>query len=1014
MNRMRNNCKLCGKKSKFKCMQCGKVSYCSRECQFKDWIYHKSTCHNYNILSLNKKMNSPSNINYLTKTKNDLIRDININNNFNDINNINNNGISITEGNNFGKNFKLLKQTQKNNVSKFPFMKNLKDIMFMKLSINSNEEINEKNLELYKNILQNKKILLLYDLLKKHRKYIIENVLLDPNKTYFFATTLSFKEKYIEIENYIFNFIFLIKFLYELGDKNSLFKAKQALNYLTKELLDYKNEGLLTYSINTIFKRCFVVIRSKTIFQNIAYCYEIIKKYLLLISCLMKVSKQLELPKLYYKFIDHYGKIFDLALKVISTTHSTEKIILKSNLLFNIGNLFVQKNLLNSSIKLYKEVINIQTNLEPYSFVFGASYYNLCILYYVMGNMKNCEMYLNDLFEEIEKCDGLMIKTKKHQEDFLRFKSKLLLFSAEVNMEKENYSKAIDNLKEVINHIETTSQKERHKTQQTIIDKKFILLGNICSGSNKNIDIIYNSNKKLLNVKQKNNESKSSGLLRDKEKKVKYKINNNDKSSIEYLYDVDFFNKTTDKLHFNEKIKEYVNGFLDAILFLIKEKEIKLRENQGYQKRKRSKRNNSDKKFFKLKSPTVIYSKNGKFNLDGRIFMERSRRNEKFYSSLSKSRKKIKSSTLNVFNKKENNLKEKNERIFEAIEEESRFIHEKTAQNILTYFNNEMTKKVKIINNEGDISDFKYFLMLLTSLSYQQLKILNSAQNVNMSPELLNNLPIYFNRQFKNTLSPAQRNLFDKLRLLSLIRCKVLANPNKKISLRNINFNIFHTDIILNDVKFKQYSDIANKIREIIDSGYGVFQRRGSTKFDKTIKSEKLLLSSEKSDDSISGKSKAENNFIKEYISLKSKKNQYILNLSDSIDSDEYRYFKFENKFDLEKFRGILIEDLISNYYDEYPEEDIDNMKFLIESPMFVQLLNSLNFDDILDLDRDHSLLFELLQNEIKKIEGYQYQQNEENEENEEEQKSEEIFLSSDSSHNEIEINIDEKDLETI
>ena len=89
-------------------------------------------------------------------------------------------------------------------------------------------------------------------------------------------------------------------------------------------------------------------------------------------------------------------------------------------------------------------------------------------------------------------------------------------------------------------------------------------------------------------------------------------------------------------------------------------------------------------------------------------------------------------------------------------------------------------------------------------------------------------------------------------------------------------------------------------------------------------------------------------------------------------------------------------------------------MKFLIESPMFVQLLNSLNFDDILDLDRDHSLLFELLQNEIKKIEGYQYQQNEENEENEEEQKSEEIFLSSDSSHNEIEINIDEKDLETI
>ena len=1011
MNRMRYNCKLCGKKGKYKCTQCGKVSYCSRECQFKDWVNHKKNCHNYNILSLNKRMKSPSNKNDIIITKNDSIlnKSINETNSPKDINYTSRNRKTTTQENNFAKNLKPLKQTQVNNTPKFPFMKNIKDIIFMKLNINTNtEQNNDKNFDLFKKILQNKKIFLLYDLLKKHRKYIIENVLLAPKKTYFFASTESFRDKFIEIENYIFNFIFLIKFLYDLGDNVSLFKARQALNYLSKEMLDYKNDGLLTYSINTIFKRCLVIIRSNSVFQNIGYCHEIIKKYLLLISCLIKLSKQLDIPKLYLKYIDHYGKTFELALKVISTSHTTEKIILKSNLLFNIGNLLVQKNLLNSSIKLYKEVINIQSNLEPYSFVFGASYYNISILYYVMGNMKYCEIYLNDMFEEIDRYDEI-IKTKKYREDFLRFKCKVLLFSAEVNMEKENYSKAIDNLKEVINNIETTSQKERHKTQQTIIDKKYLLLKTINQEVKKNLDF-YGFN--ISEEKEKNySPNKGTGLLKDKNrtKNVKFKTKPNDKSSIEYLYEIDFFEKATEKLHFNEKIKEYINGFFDAILFLQNEKENKLRENQHYQKRKRSKRSNSDKKLYRLKCSTVIYEKGGNYNLEGRSFMERTKRNAILCNSLSKSRKKIKSSTLKVFNKRENNLKAKNEKMIEPIEGESRFIHEKTAKKVLSYFNNEITKKVKIINNEGDISDFKYFLMLLANLSYQQLKILNSAQNVNMSPELFNNLPIYFSIQFKNTLNPKQRNLFDKLRLLSLIRCKVLANPNKKISLRNINYSIFHTDVKFNDIKFKQYSDIGNKIREIIDSGYGVYQRRGSTKNDKTIKSEKLFLSSDNSEDIVSDMSKPENNFVKQYITQKSKKNPYLLNLSDSLDS-EYRYFKYENKFDIEKFRSDLIEELNSNFI-QYSEEEIDNISFLIESPLFVQMMNSLNFDDILDLDEDHTLLFELLKNEIKRIEEYQYEQSEENEED---QKTEEVFLSNDSSKNDIDINIDEDDLDYI
>ena len=39
-----NRCKLCGKRGEYKCSKCGKVCYCSRECQFKDWTNHKDNC----------------------------------------------------------------------------------------------------------------------------------------------------------------------------------------------------------------------------------------------------------------------------------------------------------------------------------------------------------------------------------------------------------------------------------------------------------------------------------------------------------------------------------------------------------------------------------------------------------------------------------------------------------------------------------------------------------------------------------------------------------------------------------------------------------------------------------------------------------------------------------------------------------------------------------------------------------------------------------------------------------
>lgn len=1075
MIQIRSNCKLCGKKGQYKCSKCGEVVYCSRECQFKDWANHKNNCTDFknkssnknkkSPISLNKKVNFKSdnnininsnqnkNINTNKKKEGSTNRSRNISNDFdynkkqknktnysslypnNEKNNKKKNrNISLTATNDSGtmNTENPLKDTQiiyedKNKSPEFDFMLSLREIIFMNkkkntiiLEDNVEEEESELSEENKNNNLMNEKIILIYNLLKSNRKYIIEKVLLEPWKEYIFTNYSTFRDIFIDIEKYIFNYIFLIKFLYSQGDPISLIKANQALNYLAKEMLDYKNNGLLVYTLNAILRNCLMTIKQQNIvFKNVNFCYEIIRKYLFLLSCLIKISKQLEIPRLYHKFIDHYSRVFCLALDIISSNHMNEKTILKSNLLFNIGGLFVQKNMLNSSIKLYKEVINIQSHLEPYSFVYGASYYNICILYYVMGNIKNCDVYLNELFEEINKYDEV-IKIKKFEEDFSRFKCKLLLFSAELNMEKENYLKAIDNLKEIINKLDKTSMKEKHKTQQTLGDKKY---NNIFS---KKIKEYKNNNINNKNVHVKSNSIVSNMLLGlSKEKILKPKKKKGAKLHNEYLYDIDFYDSTKEKIHFTEKIKEIVNGLLEAILFIQREKEIKLKESQNYEKKlnKKLRKINSEKNFKRPKSSSVVYETEGSLiDIEPKNLIGRVKRNENNYYSYSHERKKNRSTTIN-FLKKENKLKEKSEKIkneniieekYYNEEDELRFIPEKTAQKLLSYFNEEIVKKVKIINNEGDITDFKYFFILLTNLSFRQVEILNNTQNENMPPILFKNLPIFFSRQFKNTLNPAQRNIFDKIRVLSLIRSKVLADSNKKISVDNINFNIFHANLKFNDIKLKQYSDITKKIRDVLNSGYEVFDQRSSGKFNNTIKSSQSEIS-EDSKNNLSNNKIDTNVCIKKYITKKSKQfqkyenNSNSSNYSDNEESESIEEepndnidFKYSKKFNLKEFKNNLIEE-INNSYMIYSNDDIDNMILLVQSPIFIQMMNSLAFEDIKELEKDLPLMIELLKNEIKNIEKIQLEQF---------RKRENKFESSSSSYNEIDININEKDLE--
>ena len=471
-------------------------------------------------------------------------------------------------------------QTTHDDKNNFDFNQSIWDIFFLKKIKNEKGEIvtiyegdiNKKNLR--RNIINNK-IKMLYNLLIIHMKYLKEKVLLEKGKLYFFERIEFYLKKFQEIEKYIINCILLIKFFLFLGDPMSLIKANQTLNYLAKELLDYNpNGGLLVYSINTIMKKCINLLKIRKYYRSIHIPYEIIKKYLLIISSLIKISNVLNVPRLYHKFLNHYGQIFEVALFLLTQQHAPEKIILKTNLLFNIGTFMIEKNLIKSALKLFEEVVNFQGELEYKSFIFYASYYNCCILYYVMGDMKNTESFLGNILDITEKAyftlQNIFLDSKKHLQNLRNFECKLLIFSAEYNMEKENYLKAIENLRDVIKILEEIYRGGKHKIQD-----------------NKN-------SQKTTNYKGRIREDKKTTSIRRKMERLPY----------EFLFEVEFYENPLEKTLFNEKVKEIVSGLFDAILFLEKEKEMKIREKikplnyNDSEDEFELKRNNSDKILF--------------------------------------------------------------------------------------------------------------------------------------------------------------------------------------------------------------------------------------------------------------------------------------------------------------------------------------------------------------------------------------------------------------------------------
>ena len=234
MDKLKNKlCRVCSKKARIKCDQCGKVSYCSRECQFKDWNRHKGNC-KYNTktkLSKEKKDFKRKK----TETNKYIDKEFNLSkanrrrrhfqtisirpNNLSDLVEIK------TNNKNTNEDLTPIKEEQ-NSIDKtkedkidFHFIEKFQNILFKKDNNNNNNKIKKNESEQSfsdnsfdeKNInYKNERIKKMYNLLIEHRNFLLEKILLNPNRTYYFTSIYVMFDAYYGIEKYIINYILLI------------------------------------------------------------------------------------------------------------------------------------------------------------------------------------------------------------------------------------------------------------------------------------------------------------------------------------------------------------------------------------------------------------------------------------------------------------------------------------------------------------------------------------------------------------------------------------------------------------------------------------------------------------------------------------------------------------------------------------------------------------------------------------------------------------------------------------
>ena len=436
-----------------------------------------------------------------------------------------------------------------------------------------------------------------------------------------------------------------------------------------------------------------------------------------------------------------------------------------------------------------------------------------------------------------------------------------------------------------------------------------------------------------------------------------------------------FFCNLSDKAIFEEKMKSFINGLLDKIIFYFNEKEKKEKEKSEeiFYFRTKSKKKTEDNRRKKgdsiikeiilpdLSVKNIVKIINSTENFDVTKYPPRERN------------KTIAKRNRNNFLKAKENEKQKDNEIMEK--SELKFITKESSNKIINYLNEKMIQKKKIIDNEKDISDFKYFFLLLICLSYKQIEILNNTQNSNMPMVFYKNLPILFSKKFKNSLNPSQRNMFNKLRVLSLIRCKVLKDASKPISVNNINYNIFHSQINFDDFKLKQYSHIQEVIKEVNNSKY--LSRTPDINEIKKRHLKKLVSYNslrkrnsnrnsfcEKIDENQENPQDSSNNEQSHlYKKLEFDNDSYDDN--DICEEDEQNIinyednFKYKEQYDIKKLRQLLKEKIINDK--KYSNDEKDLYIELINSNIFIELMNHLKLSHIKELENDLETLIEFV-----------------------------------------------------
>ena len=968
-------CKVCSKRGKIVCDKCRKVIYCSRTCQFNDWNLHKVNC-NWAITPQTNKMRK-SMQNPHTKKKQ-----------FGDFNSIKRRSSTFLIEKKFKKRASIkIKKSEKKRGDEYPKLENFNflnkfyEILFkshhddssITNSLNSN--ILRKGLLSEKDILRNEKrekIKQIQNLLIEHRKFLLENILLNSSKKKYYKYLNFMIDTYSSIESYIFNFLLLIKFLYSLKDPINLIKADQALKLLGNELFIFtpnNKQCLLEYSLDKILQRFLEELQSKNIYKSLNSITNVLKRFLSIISSIIKISQFLGDYIIYQKALSYYDKIFTISLKFISTNKETEKTILKCNFDFNLASIFIKNKYINSAIILYKNIIQAQRKVEPCTFLNGIVYYNISILYFVMDKLKDSEFFLNEGLEKINK----LFDSKnfvRHAESLKKLTRMFILFYAEIYLERQNYDKANECLKIIIENMIDNNKNTRGRHISTIsksevsslsaLNQLKSLLGKYLSTSNS-----YSyANKKGTRLNREEIQIKDNRFL----------------SALDCLYEVKFYSTNSDNALFDEIIKNYINGFLERINSLYLEKEKREKEKQKRKdvpkneiikkednKINSTKSTNEKKLIFEnednlpdLDLTNIVKINNSEPDIDANHFIRG--RNKTITKQVGKNL--LKERVLENMNKE--NINNTNNNISKKSNDKL-FLNAEISKKILLYINNKILKKKKALDIEKNLSDFEYFFLLLTSLSYHQMEILNETQIKNTKDIKYIDLPILFSKQFKNSLNPSQKKMFNKLRVLSLIRCKILKDPNLPISIDNLNFKVF-TNIDFEGFKIKN-KNIPDIIQDINKSEQNKKRTINNRKFKKNVPLKKESL--------FSFFDGAENtkNIVKNYLHYKIKNIKKESDSEDDIDDtdkniDSDLEFKYQNEYDINILKKKLTKKI--NKKKSLSKKQKELYIDIIKSNEFIQLMNQFDLQTIKEFDTKEEILLKLMEN-IKKISMKEY-----------------------------------------